>query len=74
MFRYPSGSDNDWEGWCWPGASYYPDFSSPDVRAWWAEQFSFENYKGSTPILYTWNDMNEVRCNLFPPVFFFCMQ
>lgn len=29
------------------------------VRQWWAEQFKYANYKGSTEHLFTWNDMNE---------------
>jgi alpha 1,3-glucosidase len=78
-----NSNNEDYEGWCWPGASYYLDFSRctlfpsplavyvhmlkppcssirPEVRAWWATKFSFSNYQGSTPALYTWNDMNEV--------------
>jgi alpha 1,3-glucosidase len=54
-----NSNNEDYEGWCWPGASYYLDFSRPEVRAWWATKFSFSNYQGSTPALYTWNDMNE---------------
>ncbi|XP_072481170.1 neutral alpha-glucosidase C isoform X2 [Notamacropus eugenii] len=34
----------DFEGVCWPGASSYLDFTNP---------------KGSTDILFVWNDMNE---------------
>ncbi|XP_076972096.1 neutral alpha-glucosidase AB isoform X1 [Tamandua tetradactyla] len=49
----------DYEGWCWPGSAGYPDFTNPTVRAWWANMFSFENYEGSAPNLYVWNDMNE---------------
>jgi len=49
----------DFDGWCWPGSSSYLDFTEPQVRRWWAEQFSLENYEGSTGSLYTWNDMNE---------------
>jgi alpha 1,3-glucosidase len=49
----------DFDGWCWPGSSSYLDFIRPDVRGFWAEQFSLANYEGSTPSLYTWNDMNE---------------
>ena len=49
----------DFDGWCWPGSSSYPDFTSSKVREWWATQFFYKNYKGSTPSLYTWNDMNE---------------
>ncbi|XP_033624529.1 neutral alpha-glucosidase AB-like [Asterias rubens] len=51
--------NNDYEGWCWPGSSSYPDFTRADVRSWWADKLSYENYKGSTPNLFTWNDMNE---------------
>ncbi|XP_043690033.1 probable glucan 1,3-alpha-glucosidase [Telopea speciosissima] len=49
----------DFDGWCWPGASSYPDTLNPEIRSWWAEKFSFQNYVGSTPSLYIWNDMNE---------------
>jgi alpha 1,3-glucosidase len=51
--------DKDFEGHCWPGGSYWIDYSNPEARKYWAEQFKFENYKHSTPSLYTWNDMNE---------------
>ncbi|KAM5225478.1 neutral alpha-glucosidase AB isoform 2-T2 [Hipposideros larvatus] len=50
---------SDYEGWCWPGAAGYPDFTNPAMRAWWANMFSFENYEGSASNLYVWNDMNE---------------
>jgi alpha 1,3-glucosidase len=50
---------SDYDGWCWPGSSSYPDILSPDIRSWWADMFSIENYVGSTPSLYIWNDMNE---------------
>ncbi len=45
--------------WCWPGSSSYLDMLNPEVRSWWAQQFSLSKYKGSTPNLYVWNDMNE---------------
>ena len=47
------------DGWCWPGSSSYLDVLSPEVRQWWAEQLSLENYPGSTEHLFIWNDMNE---------------
>nr|XP_039248310.1 neutral alpha-glucosidase AB-like isoform X1 [Styela clava] len=50
---------SEFQGWCWPGNSAYLDFTRADVRAWWASQFTSEFYKGSTPHLFTWNDMNE---------------
>eukprot|EP00093_Oithona_nana_P001923 01923.XXX_16815_20980_1 [CDS] Oithona nana genome sequencing. len=50
---------NDYEGWCWPGASYYPDFLKPEAREYFSEQYMLDNYKGSTLDLFTWNDMNE---------------
>jgi len=51
--------DEEFDGWCWPGASAYLDFTSEEVRDWWAGRFAYDVYKGSTPTLYTWNDMNE---------------
>jgi hypothetical protein len=50
---------SDYDGWCWPGSSSYLDFTSEKVRSWWADQFSYNRYKGSTTSLFTWNDMNE---------------
>lgn len=52
-------SGNDYDGWCWPGSSSYPDMLNKEIRSWWAEKFSFDKYVGSTPSLYIWNDMNE---------------
>ncbi|XP_055354259.1 neutral alpha-glucosidase AB-like isoform X2 [Paramacrobiotus metropolitanus] len=44
-----------YEGWCWPGASYYPDFLNPEVREYYAGLYSRETFKDA----WTWNDMNE---------------
>merc|ERR1719264_1372231 len=49
----------DYEGWCWPGASYYPDFLNGEVRQYFAEQYRLENYQGANLNVFTWNDMNE---------------
>ncbi|WAR28829.1 GANAB-like protein [Mya arenaria] len=38
---------------------FWPDFTNPKVRKWWASKFLFDDYKGSTADLFTWNDMNE---------------
>jgi mannosyl-oligosaccharide alpha-1,3-glucosidase len=59
LFVKNKDGDN-FEGWCWPGSSSYPDFLLPEMRKRWAEHFRYESYEGSSPILYTWNDMNEV--------------
>ena len=32
---------------------------SAEVRDWWSDRFLLSNYDGSTPHLFTWNDMNE---------------
>ena len=50
---------NDYDGWCWPDASSYLDILNLEIRSWWADKFSLIGYKGSTPSLYIWNDMNE---------------
>ncbi len=57
FIQKPDGSELD--GWCWPGASAYLDFTSSMVRDWWAGRFAYDKYEGSTETLYTWNDMNE---------------
>ena len=49
----------DYDGWCWPGSSSYLDFTNEKVRNWWSKQFGYNKYIGSTPSLFTWNDMNE---------------
>lgn len=51
--------NNDYEGHCWPGASGWIDYTNPNAREWWADRFSYQKYEKSTPVLYTWNDMNE---------------
>ncbi|KAF7653204.1 hypothetical protein LDENG_00086110 [Lucifuga dentata] len=48
-----------YQGSCWPGDSCYLDFSSPTTRAWYSTCFTLDKYKGSTPSLFVWNDMNE---------------
>ncbi|OQV19919.1 Neutral alpha-glucosidase AB [Hypsibius exemplaris] len=54
-FCVKSKDGGNFEGWCWPGASYYPDFINPAVRDWYAELYSRETFKDA----WTWNDMNE---------------
>eukprot|EP01130_Rhizamoeba_saxonica_P014693 TRINITY_DN6435_c0_g1_i1.p1 TRINITY_DN6435_c0_g1~~TRINITY_DN6435_c0_g1_i1.p1 ORF type:complete len:943 (+),score=212.21 TRINITY_DN6435_c0_g1_i1:24-2831(+) len=49
----------DFEGWCWPGSSSWMDYFDPTIQEWWAQQFAYDKYIGSTEDLYTWNDMNE---------------
>ncbi|XP_057716091.1 neutral alpha-glucosidase C-like [Corythoichthys intestinalis] len=48
-----------YQGKCWPGNSHFPDFSSPHTRAWYAKCFALDRYKGSTPSLHVWLDLNE---------------
>jgi len=52
-------SGTQYDGWCWPGTSFYPDFCNPDVRNQWAKFFSLDYYPHNRADLYTWNDMNE---------------
>ena len=59
LYIKDKNGDNDFDGWCWPGSSSYLDFTTEKVRSWWADQFHYSKYKGSTPELFTWNDMNE---------------
>ncbi|XP_056151789.1 neutral alpha-glucosidase C [Lampris incognitus] len=48
-----------YRGLCWPGESCYLDYSSSATRAWYSRLFTLDKYKGSTPALFVWNDMNE---------------
>lgn len=55
----PSGQ-NSYEGWCWPGASMWPDYLSPKVREWWATKFNPAYFPGDrNGLVDIWNDMNE---------------
>ncbi|XP_074991305.1 neutral alpha-glucosidase AB isoform X2 [Calonectris borealis] len=58
-FYVKTKDGGDYEGWCWPGSAAYPDFTNPEMRAWWASMFAYDQYEGSTETLFTWNDMNE---------------
>lgn len=49
----------EYDGHCWSGSSAYLDFFHPGARDYWATHFHYDNYKGSTPHLFVWNDMNE---------------
>jgi len=57
--KQPGGGGKSYEGWCWPGSVSYLDFFNPNTLEYWSNKFSFDEYEGSTDILYTWNDMNE---------------
>jgi len=59
LYVKDKSGNKDYDGWCWPGSSSYLDFTVEKVRNWWADQFNYDKYKGSTPTLFTWNDMNE---------------
>lgn len=41
------------------GSSSWLDYMNPAIRSWWADQFAFDKYKGTTEHMYFWNDMNE---------------
>ncbi|XP_053304771.1 neutral alpha-glucosidase AB isoform X2 [Spea bombifrons] len=58
-FYVKNKDGGDYEGWCWPGSAAYPDFTNPEMRAWWSSMFSYDQYEGSMDNLFIWNDMNE---------------
>jgi len=55
----PNSPLKDFEGWCWPGTSLYPDFTDPKMREYWGSQFALDKYAGTNKDVYIWNDMNE---------------
>ena len=54
FITYPDG--RLFKGPVWPGDCYFPDFTSPDVRAWFGEHYRPLLEMGVAGI---WNDMNE---------------
>ncbi|KAI9777240.1 MAG: hypothetical protein M1839_008970 [Geoglossum umbratile] len=50
---------NIFEGWCWPGSSYWVDCFNPATRDWWKSLFRYDSWKGTTSNIFIWNDMNE---------------
>lgn len=56
-----SGKNNveDFEAWCWPGDSLYPDFLCPKVRELFKTFYQPKMWLGSGDNLFVWNDMNE---------------
>ncbi|KAL2891098.1 Glucosidase 2 subunit alpha [Ceratocystis lukuohia] len=47
------------EGWCWPGSSFWIDSFSPAARKWWGSLFAYDKFKGTMENTFIWNDMNE---------------
>lgn len=45
------------KGKVWPGDCYFPDFTNPDVRKWWAGLF--KELIEDVGVKGVWNDMNE---------------
>ncbi|KAI9726027.1 MAG: hypothetical protein M1828_002035 [Chrysothrix sp. TS-e1954] len=52
-------AEKPWEGWCWPGASYWVDCFNPASITWMKSLFRYENFAGTTKTVQLWNDMNE---------------
>lgn len=59
LFVKNSDGTTTFNGHCWPGDSNWIDYTDQKGRDFWSDQFQFSKYKGSSPSLYTWNDMNE---------------
>jgi len=51
-----SRSGRRFTGPVWPGNCYFPDFTSPRVRAWWGDLYKALTDVGVDGV---WNDMNE---------------
>lgn len=51
--------NNDYEGWCWPGASHWIDCFNPAALEWTKSLYRYDRFKGSKPNTFIWNDMNE---------------
>ncbi|MCV2393573.1 glycoside hydrolase family 31 protein [Actinotalea sp. M2MS4P-6] len=51
-------------GEVWPGETAFPDFATPEARAWWGELNAAHVASGIAGI---WNDMNEPATGVVPP-------
>ncbi|GAA5893633.1 uncharacterized protein JCM6883_003587 [Sporobolomyces salmoneus] len=58
LTKQPDGK-TEYEGWCWTGSSAWIDCFNPKTWEWWPKMFKFDKFRGSTPNLFIWNDMNE---------------
>ncbi len=58
-FAAKNKDGDHYEGWCWPGSSYWVDCFNPAAREWWKKIFKYENFKGTSSNTFLWNDMNE---------------
>ncbi|MEO1010748.1 MAG: glycoside hydrolase family 31 protein [Bacteroidota bacterium] len=45
------------QGKVWPGPCKFPDYTNPEVRAWWAELY--KEFMSDIGVHAVWNDMNE---------------
>lgn len=63
FIKYPDGTY--YTGQVWPGWCHFPDFTNPDARHWWKEQFKAYIDLGVQGF---WNDMNEIATwgNMLP--------
>jgi alpha-glucosidase len=52
-----SGDGGYARGEVWPGECYFPDFTDPEVRNWWADLF--KELIADCGVKGVWNDMNE---------------
>lgn len=48
-----------YEGWCWPGASYWMDGFAPALREWVQSLYTYAKFAGTMGNVFIWNDMNE---------------
>lgn len=53
-----SDGKTPFNGDCWPGSSYWPDFLNPEVHKWWSTLFPYKVNETAKNV-YFWNDMNE---------------
>ena len=63
VFCRTEGGDT-YIGQVWPGNTVFPDFATPEARAWWGELNAKHVESGLAGI---WNDMNEPATGEIPP-------
>jgi len=59
IFVKDSDGSSDFHGSSWPGTSVWIDFLNKNAQEYWSGLYDYNKFKGSSPIYYAWNDMNE---------------
>ena len=53
------GDYSAFEGYCWPGDSYWVDYFNIGGVKMWKSLYGYDSFQGSNSLFHIWIDMNE---------------